>query len=192
MFKKLFDENKDYFKEKSYKKGEVIFLEGDKCDKVGLIIKGGITITTLTYLENDYTINSLRENETFGDLIVFSNNPIYQGDVIARATTVVSYISKENLLFLLNNTKTLNDFLFYVSNKTMFIQNRLKTILQKTIREKILFFLKEQNTNIVYINSKENLAKYLNIPRPSLSRELINMKDEGIIDYDKYKIILKV
>ncbi len=32
------------------------------------------------------------------------------------------------------------------------------------------------------------MAELLNIPRPSLSRELVNMKEEGIIDFYKNKI----
>lgn len=32
------------------------------------------------------------------------------------------------------------------------------------------------------------MAELLNIPRPSLSRELIKMKEDGIIDYHKNKL----
>ena len=38
--------------------------------------------------------------------------------------------------------------------------------------------------------TKQKLAETLGIPRPSLSRELINMKDIGIIDY--YKDTIKI
>ena len=58
-----------------------------------------------------------------------------------------------------------------------------------------LFYLNENyqknNDKTIYIDSKENLAKYLNIPRPSLSRELINMRNEDIISFDRHKIIYK-
>ena len=33
--------------------------------------------------------------------------------------------------------------------------------------------------------TKQKLSEILGIPRPSLSRELINMKDLGIIDYSR-------
>lgn len=33
--------------------------------------------------------------------------------------------------------------------------------------------------------TKEKIAESLGITRPSLSRELINMKDEGLIDYSR-------
>ena len=55
-----------------------------------------------------------------------------------------------------------------------------------------MFYLKTKqkqlNTNKIPIQNKETLAKLLNIPRPSLSRELINLKNKGIIKYNKYII----
>ena len=60
---------------------------------------------------------------------------------------------------------------------------------------KIMYLLYDNlihnKSNIYYIKSKENLAKLINCTRPSLSRELINLKKEGIIEYDKYKIVLE-
>ena len=49
---------------------------------------------------------------------------------------------------------------------------------------------KKINSNIIPIKNKESLAKLLNIPRPSLSRELINLKNNGIIVFDKYTITI--
>ena len=86
-------------------------------------------------------------------------------------------------------------FLSHISSRAIKIQNRSKVLLQNSIRDKILFYLNENyqknNDKTIYIDSKENLAKYLNIPRPSLSRELINMRNEDIISFDRHKIIYK-
>ena len=38
--------------------------------------------------------------------------------------------------------------------------------------------------------SKKDWADKLGVQRPSLSRELINMKKDGLIDYDRSKIII--
>jgi len=41
------------------------------------------------------------------------------------------------------------------------------------------------NSSRVPLTTKEALADYLNVARPSLSRELSLMKKAGLIDYDK-------
>ena len=70
----------------------------------------------------------------------------------------------------------------------------MKLLSQKSIADRIMFYLineyKKTGNKKVSIISKEDLANKLNIPRPSLSRELINLKDEGLIDYNRYFITL--
>ena len=72
--------------------------------------------------------------------------------------------------------------------------SRLKVLSQKEIRDKILFILydnlKQNKNNVYFIESKEKLSRFINVTRPSLSRELINMKNEGIIDFGKHYIKL--
>jgi Mn-dependent DtxR family transcriptional regulator len=78
----------------------------------------------------------------------------------------------------------------------MLNQEKIKVFSQNNIEDRILFYLfeesKKQNTKIIKIKSKENLALLLNIPRPSLSRSLIKLKEKSLIEYDKYSITLKV
>jgi hypothetical protein len=64
-----------------------------------------------------------------------------------------------------------------------------------TTRKKIANLLlkeykKTNSLNIILPYSKEKMAKLLNVTRPSLSRELTNMKDEGLIDYYKNKFTI--
>ena len=91
--------------------------------------------------------------------------------------------------FLLN-------FLSIASKKSTDLRNRLKLLSHKSIEERILFYLdsekKRLNTKKIPIKSKESLAQLLNIPRPSLSRELIKLKEKGIIEYNRYHIILLI
>ena len=60
----------------------------------------------------------------------------------------------------------------------------------KGMRKKIAKFIYdkyvEQGTPIMQLGVDRNgMAKYLNVSRPSMSREMINMRDEGIFDFRK-------
>ena len=50
--------------------------------------------------------------------------------------------------------------------------------------------LNQNKSDTIYISSKDKLARYLNVTRPSLSRELINMKNDELIDFGKHFIKL--
>ena len=50
----------------------------------------------------------------------------------------------------------------------------------------------QQGCNPPHLPMKRHeLADYLNIPRPSLSREMASMRDEGVIDFSGSEIIVK-
>ena len=51
---------------------------------------------------------------------------------------------------------------------------------------------KEQKTNIIKVSlSRKEMARYMGIQRPSLSRELSKMREEEIIEFDREVIIIK-
>lgn len=177
-----------------YKKGNIIFNDGDICDNLGLVISGSIRIVTNTFTENEFEINRINENGIFGNNILFTNSPIYLGTGTAIKETSIIYIRKQELIKLFKNEEFLINYLKLTSTQTRQIQRKIKVLSQTSIRDKIMFLLYDNyfhNKNKDYfIKSKINFANFINCTRPSLSRELINLKKEGIIDYDRYKITL--
>jgi CRP-like cAMP-binding protein len=180
---------------KEYKKGSLIFSEGEICDAIGLIIKGEIQISTLTNNDKEYIISTLHKDDIFGENLLFSDNNQYLGDCISTIDSKILYINKSNLFILLENKQILENYLKIISEKNTLLRQNLKLFSQKSIEDRIMFYLiseqKKLNSNIITIKSKESLARILNIPRPSLSRELIKLKEKGIIDFDRYNIIMK-
>lgn len=196
LFKNITYDYSNHFIIKEYKKDSLIFNELEKCDSLALILEGEVQISTLTYNDKEYTITLLNKFDTFGEFLLFSDTPYYLGDIIAKSNTKIAFISKNNLLNLLNDKLILENFLNLLSKKSMLNQEKIKVYSQNNIEDRILFYLfeesKKQNSKTIKIKSKENLALLLNIPRPSLSRSLIKLKEKSLIEYDKYSITLKV
>ena len=195
LFDKVnYEKYKNLYKIKTFKKGSIIFNEGDICDSIGLIVEGEVHISTLTNNDKEYIISSLSKNDFFGENLLFNNNKEYLGDCISITDTTIIFISKENLFKMFENKTILENYLILTSIKNTKLRNTLKLYSQKSITDRIMLYLlseqKKLNSNIIPINGKESLAKLLNIPRPSLSRELISLKNKGILDFDKYSITL--
>ncbi len=179
-----------------YKKDELIRNEGSLCSEIGIIQKGEAEIYTTTYDEHSFMIQILKEDDLFGGYLIFSSHPYYPGYIVATKECDVVFISKEKFLDICGKDQEfLISFLSYLSKQHILLQNRMKTLNQKTIRDKIMFYLlsesKKRKTKKIMISSKEELAKFLNIPRPSLSRELMLLKQDGIIEYKRKFIFLK-
>jgi len=185
-----------YISISEYKKDSIVFSEGEICEKLGIVISGKILVSTLTQSDKEYIITTLERDDFFGDSLLFSTNNKYLGDGIAAEDSTIIFINKQDLLTVLSSNKNLLEaYLKHTSNKSMALKNQVKLLSQKNIRERILFYLslksKELGTNTIPIDSKESLSQYLSIPRPSLSRELINMQEEGIITFGRKSITIK-
>ena len=179
-----------YAYEEEYKSGEIIFSEGDSCDKLGLVIEGEAKIITYTYQDKEEIINNLKKGDLFGQFVLFSKHNNYVGTCIALRKTKVIFLSKSNFFKLSKADENfLNQYLEEISEISYNLKQQVKLFAHKNIRDRIMFYIKIYNEyGIVKYKSITDLSNILNIPRPSLSRELIKMQNEGIISYTNHYI----
>ena len=179
----------------NYKNNDIIFNEHDQCNSIGFIIKGKIKISTYSNEGNEYVINLLKENEFFGDLLLFSNNPYYYGTAVALVNTTICFLTELQILQLMQtNILFLKFFLNIITNKGVALKQKNKLLVHKNIEDRIMFYLynykaKDCN-NCIYFKSITDIANFLSIPRPSLSRSLHKLAKENKISIEKNKIRL--
>jgi CRP-like cAMP-binding protein len=87
----------------------------------------------------------------------------------------------------------LNNMLRIVSNKAISLNEKIEYLSVRSIREKISKYLiaqyKQQKSTTLFLNMNRNeMADFLNVTRPSLSREMSFMKEEGLIDYHRSSV----
>ncbi|HSH34736.1 Crp/Fnr family transcriptional regulator [Schnuerera sp.] len=182
-----------------YDKDEVIAIEGDDCNSLGIILKGKVEIQKIFPSGQVTTINNFKEGNIFGESLVFSDRHTYPATITAIESSRIMYIEKIDIinLSMLNSTILIN-FVSVLSDRILMLNDRISNLSQDSLRKKISNFLlseyTKQNKTILYFPyTRKKMAELLNIPRPSLSRELTKMRDEKIIDFDRNTIkILKI
>lgn len=174
-----------------FSKNEIIALEGSPCKRVGLILSGNIDIKRGLTSNNIIQISSLGFGQLFGEIIAFSNASVYPATVISTNSSEIMFIDKKDFInFCTTHPDFLELFLNDLTNKIMTLNKSITTLSLTSIRQKLSNYLlteyKLQGTNFIKINmTKQKLSETLGVPRPSLSRELINMKNDLLIDYSK-------
>lgn len=177
-----------------YKKGDIIAIEGDDCNSIGIILKGKIEIQKLFPSGQITTINIFKEGNIFGESLVFTDRHTYPATITAMEQSEILFIKRENIIQLsMLNSNILTNFITILSRRILMLNERISNLSQDSIRKKISIFLlteyKKQNRTIIALPyTRKKMAELLNVPRPSLSRELIKMKEDGIIDFDKNEI----
>ena len=180
-----------------YSKGQVVHNEEDLCTCLSIILEGNIEIQKIDVMGKLLTVAEFTVGSTFGENLIFGDKKKYPMTVFSKTKTIVLEIKKESVATLCQlDPKFMLEFLNTVSNRAMVLNSKLKEITLKTIRQKISEFLlfqynKTHNAEINLGMTKKDWADKLGVQRPSLSRELIKMKEEGIIEYTKTVIIIR-
>ena len=175
-----------------------IATEGEQSLKLGIVLEGKVRVKAYSLGGKNFTLNTLRPGQCFGDVLIYGKkDKSYPGSLITKGITKVALIPNDIFeQFLLNDKDLLMNYLALLSEKAYEMNMKSKLLSQDSIRDKILFWLQqerlEQNSNIIELKmSKEELANLLFTQRPSLSRELMKMRDEGLIEFDRHTISIK-
>ena len=83
-----------------------------------------------------------------------------------------------------------------ISDRTLLLTDKIDAISLKTIRQRIIDFLKyeysiQKSDTIKMPISKKDLAERFGIRRASLSRELSKMRKDGLLEFDARTITIK-
>lgn len=178
----------------SYEKDSVIAIEGDDCNSLGIILEGNIEIHKSFPSGKVVTINHFSAGNVFGEAIVFSGTHIYPATIISSDLSKIMYLKRDIIVKLMTiDERIINNFMGVLSNRILMLNDRITNLSLDTLRKKIsniilMQYKKQKSLNIILPHSRKKMAQILNIPRPSFSRELINMRKEGLIDFKRNKI----
>ena len=179
-----------------YDKGTVIAQEDDNCSAIGLVLEGRVNIEKIYPSGKGIVMKKLSCGDVFGEALIFSKTTTYPATVMADSNCAVGYSNKAELLklFSLNDT-ILEKFMMLLSDKVVMLNNKIKSISLKNVRQKVVdYILQEyivQKQLVISLKmNKEEIASFIGIPRPSLSRELSKLRDEEIIKFDRNTITI--
>lgn len=178
----------------NYARGVVIYLQNELCHTLDLILAGTITVQSIDKAGNILTVSEFERDELVGLNLLFSQRNFYPMTIIAKTEAAVLHIQKAAITDIcMHNQDFLLQLLQHLSDRSVFLTDKIKLISTKSIRQLIVEFLTyeyyRQNSSIVMLPmSKKELAERFGIPRTSLARELRKMRQAGLIEYDRHHI----
>lgn len=173
--------------EQSFKNKELIISNWHHKKQLGFIVNGAANIVKTDINGNQTIIKELKENDIFSyQFFTTFEDEFY---IISSNNTNVIFIDYYNLLkncsksCPFHNTLVLNLFELLV-NEARELNEKLELLSQKTVRDKVLFFIKKRmNENNIFTvtTSYKAISQYLFVDRSNLMRELNKMEEEKII-----------
>ena len=167
--------------------GEYIFREEDEAKGLYILFEGMVEVEKNDGSGKRQMVNRFDKPDTvFGEVYLFLENRPY--DFACRA------VKDSRLLFVPKEAfdpaggalaqRLTQNMLQVLAKKAYFLNQKMLILSAGSIRKKIArhFLFKNPEGEPMMLMNREELADYLAVPRPSLSRELMKMHREGYID----------
>lgn len=186
--------------EKQYPKDTFIYLESHTVRNVGLILSGCVHMIKEDFEGNKTLLVSMRRGEVFGESFSCGSRLDSRVSFVAAAPCSILFLPFHKLLHTCKLTCTFHHRLVenmvrLISDKNVLLMQKIDIVSRRTLREKILAYLRlqaelQQSSRFTIPLGRLALADYLCADRSALTRELANMKRDGLLDYDKNTFIL--
>ena len=177
--------------EKQYGKDSIILSAGQPTERMGLVLKGSVTIESNDLWGNRTILSHVGEGGFFAETYAWLCDEVVLVDVVANEECRILFLTVANLrgLSLAREpwaAKLTANLLSISAQKNLALTGRSFHIAPKSARARIMAYL---NTVALQMQSREfdipfdrqQLADYLNLERSAMSKELGRMRDEGLI-----------
>lgn len=182
--------------EKWVESGEVIFGQNDKPLNIYLLLEGQVIITKYFPSGRRNILLTVQPGDVFGEIFFFSGEEYYWYDAVAVKKSKVLLLPYSFIYGFCSNAcahhkQIIRNLLDIQSKCSLQMMKKLHIVTGTTLKQRLGLWLldrMDENGEIHMDMNREELADYLGAARPSLSRTLAHMQDEGIIELRKKTI----
>jgi CRP-like cAMP-binding protein len=177
----------------SYNRNDYIVISGATFESVGIVLEGEATVSKENAAGNRVIMTLLTQGDIFGEMVAFSSLLTWPATIQAQDACKVFFLPRGKIVGECDrmcpwHRLLIRNFLTIISERALMLNKKVEYLTIKSMRGKICTYLLEQykktgDKNIILPLKRNELADFLNVSRPSMSREMGKMKDEGVIDF---------
>ena len=173
-----------------YRRGELVFSEECGTKRVGFVLSGECEVRRTRADDTAVILNTLRQNDSFGILSVFSDKD-FPTSIFARKSSAVLFFEKQDVLCITQKyPKASLNLINFLTEKLVFLNRKIATYSEGSVEEKLSSFLlseyKKRGSHFP-LNCKR-CSEELGVGRASVYRAIDNLAREGTISYFEKQI----
>lgn len=180
---------------REYRGGEIIYSEGDRIEKIGLVLSGKVHLIRESYDGDINILGRVGLGDLFGESFAFGKIEAIPISAYSEEDSKILFIDYRKIINTCSSScdfhnKLIFNMMHILSRKNILLNEKNLILGEKTIRQKLESYLsleaKKNKVNEFHIGfDRQGLADYLSINRSAMSRELSKMEKEGLISYKK-------
>ncbi len=187
---------------KTYRKGETIYFTEDSANTMYLIAKGKVRILNYSEEGDEVVKAILGRGEMFGELALLGEDKRSEIAEAMENETTVCPVKIEQVHDLMKDNR---DFSFkiykWIGTRIRKMERRIDNLVFKDVRSRLLDFIRELITEkgtkkgdylvVEHFYTHKNIANLIGTSRQTVTTTLNELRDEGLIDFDRRTITVK-
>ena len=179
-------------KERSYKKGDAVFAEGDKAKYLGIVLEGSVQLVRVDYYGNRSILANIEPPQLFGEAFACAGLKSLPVDAVAATDTRILLLDAQRIARPCGNAcpchgQTILNLLHIVAKKNLVLNQKIEITSKRSTREKLMTYLllqakKAQNRTFTIPYDRQELADYLEVERSGLSAEISKLRNEKVLE----------
>src|SRR5437870_4746523 len=175
-----------------YRRSETIFTQGDPCDSVLYIQKGGVKLSVLSKSGREAVVAMLGPGDFFGEACL-AGQSVRMGSATATNPSAILRVTKDKMVRLLHQQRGLSDrFISHMLSRNIRIEEDLIDQLfnssEKRLARTLLLLARygkqDKPARVVPKISQETLAEMVGTTRSRVNFFLNKFKRLGFIEYN--------
>lgn len=186
---------------KFFHTGESLFYEGEVCKGLHIISQGRVRIYKASASGREQVLGVNGPGETVAEVPVFDGGP-YPASVIALEDTEIAFISRKDFHnYCLDHPEVALKVLAFVGARLRGLVNIIEELSFTTIRQRLVAMLvrlaqsegkrSARGIEVLLPGSHQELANQLGTVRELISRNLMRLQAEGLLEVDARQIVIK-
>ena len=153
-----------------YKKGDTIAMQGYVCRSLYILCEGSVYAKM--------TLDTLSAPDVLASSFIFSSEGIFPVTILANSDCSLWIVDRESLLRIIEeDSLVLRNYLTVISDHSMFLSRRLNEFALQTLSSRIISYIEQNGT----IQNLQEVAFILGVARPSLSRAILQLVNQGVL-----------
>ena len=179
----------------SFSKGEIIAFEGENLKHIGIVLSGRVDMVKEDLWGNKTMLLRMGRNEIFGETFACGDDSLSTVTFLVSEDAQILFLPFDRVMHSCTmacrfHHQLIENMVHIIADKNRNLMRKVEVVSKHTIREKLLAYLsiQAQTQNARYFEiplGRVELAEYLCVDRSALTREMVKMKADGLIDYHK-------
>lgn len=181
--------------------GELLFYEGEPCKGLHIISRGQVRIFKSSASGREQVLAVNVAGESVAELPVFDDGP-YPASAIATEETEIAFISRKDFRdYCLAHPEVALKVLAFVGARLRRLVGIIEELSFTTTRQRLVSVLlrlaqcsgtkTERGVEVLLPGSNQELANQLGTVREVISRNLMRLQAEGLLEVDARQIVIK-